>query len=214
MSRESHHAHLLVTDGASGGDVCAFVSEHFGVSVSGNPDFFHIQADTLGVEEVRRVNDLARRAGFSGDGTFFLIEAAFFTREAQNALLKTLEDPALGATFVIATSAGHLLPTVRSRLNTLAYTPQAKPLGGRAFLEMNIPERMKTIAKLAEEKDRAGALNLLAGLESTLYGEFRSGNAAVAAALRAIVRARAYLGDTGSSVKMLLENVVVAIGQR
>ncbi len=210
----AHHAYLLVTDGAPADDVRAFVVERFGVSPL-SADFFHIQADTLGVEEARRVSELSRRAALAGNGTLFLIEAAFLTRESQNALLKTLEEPVARATFVVAVpSAAHLLATVRSRLSVIPFTSRAQAADGREFLEAEIPERMKTIAHLADEKDRAGALRVLTGLEQILYDEFRSGNAAVAAALRAIVRARTYIGDTGSSVKMLLESVAVALGRR
>ncbi len=211
----AHHAHLIATGGAPSEMVRAFVATHFGVPITGNADFFHIQADTLGVEEARRVGEMASRAALGGAGTFFLIEASFLTRESQNALLKTLEEPVSGATFVIAVHSGeHLLPTVRSRLNAIPFAREGSTGDGREFLEAEVPERLKAIAELAEEKDRAGALRILGGLEQILYAEFRGGNDAVLGALRAIARARTYLGDTGSSIKMLLESVAVALGRR
>ena len=210
-----HHAYLLATGGASSDDVRAFVAEHFTVPVSGNVDFFHLRTDTLSVEEARQVSDRASRGSLSGAGIFFLIEAAFLTRESQNALLKTLEEPAGNATFVIAVPSGeHLLATVRSRLSVVPFAPQASTANGREFLEAEIPARLKAIATLAEEKDRSGVLRILSGLEEILYNEFRAGNTAVLAALRAIARARTYIGDTGSSIKMLLESVAVALGPR
>lgn len=211
----THHAHLIATGGAPSEAVRAFVAAHFGISLVGNPDFFHIQADTLGVEEARRVGEMASRAALGGAGTFFLIEVSFLTRESQNALLKTLEEPVFSATFVVAVPSGeHLLPTVRSRLNAIPFTSESGTGDGREFLEAEVPERLKAIAELAEEKDRAGALRVLGGLEQILYAEFRKGNSAVLGALRAIARARTYLGDTGSSIKMLLESVAVALGRR
>lgn len=211
-----HHAYLLATNGAASEAVRAFVAERFDVSTTGNADFFHIRADTLGVDEARRVSELAQRAALAGEGTFFLIEATFLTREAQNALLKTLEEPTAGATFVVAVpSHEHLLATIRSRLAVLPFTPPRGPAGGgREFFEAGMTERVKKIAELADEKDRAGALRILTELEQILYGEFRSGNTAALAALRVITRVRTYVGDTGSSVKMLLESVAVALKRR
>jgi DNA polymerase-3 subunit delta' len=210
-----HHAYLLATGSAPSEEVRVFVAAHFNVSVTGNADFFHLRADTLSVEEARQVSDRASRGSLGDAGIFFLIEAAFLTRESQNALLKTLEEPATHATFVIAVPSGeHLLATVRSRLSVIPFVPRTSVTGGREFLEAEIPARLKTIAALTEEKDRSGVLRILGGLEEILYREFRAGNTAVLSALREIARARTYIGDTGSSIKMLLESVAVALGTR
>ncbi|MCA9326994.1 AAA family ATPase [Candidatus Saccharibacteria bacterium] len=55
-----------------------------------------------------------------------IVNADTMTREAQNALLKLLEEPAERATIVLtASSPRQLLPTVRSRVQTIAVRPPA-----------------------------------------------------------------------------------------
>jgi len=56
------------------------------------------------------------------------------SHEAQNALLKILEEPPAGAHFVLtATSASDLLPTVTSRAQELPVYPVSKPLATRHY---------------------------------------------------------------------------------
>jgi DNA polymerase III subunit delta' len=52
----------------------------------------------------------------SGDRKIFIIKAFSITHEAQNSLLKTLEDPVPGTGFILLIPcADRLLPTLRSR---------------------------------------------------------------------------------------------------
>jgi DNA polymerase III gamma/tau subunit len=53
--------------------------------------------DTLGIDEAR---ELSRRQRLSG-GHIFIIAAGTITREAQNALLKTFEEPAPDTYFML-----------------------------------------------------------------------------------------------------------------
>ncbi len=73
---------------------------------------------TLGIEDVRgRVREPLSRRSFAGGRKVVIIpEAERLTPHAQNALLKTLEDP-LGESVIILLSPGpgYMLPTVRSR---------------------------------------------------------------------------------------------------
>ncbi|KPK85782.1 MAG: hypothetical protein AMJ81_02775 [Phycisphaerae bacterium SM23_33] len=67
----------------------------------------------------------AYRAAAGGRGKVFVVrEAELMSREAQNALLKTLEEPPAGVTLIlIATSPADLLPTTRSRCQTIRFAP-------------------------------------------------------------------------------------------
>ncbi|MBM4267793.1 MAG: DNA polymerase III subunit delta' [Deltaproteobacteria bacterium] len=79
----------------------------------------------LSIEQARRVRShLAMRAVRGGRKIAIIDQAERLTVDAQNALLKTLEEPPGRATLVlIATNADALLATIRSRCQRLLFAP-------------------------------------------------------------------------------------------
>ena len=95
---------------------------------SSHPDIHILQRNpkraTIGIEDVRnRVREPLSRRAFAGGRKIVIIpEAERMTPEAQNALLKTLEDPVGESTLLlIAPGTGYMLPTVRSRCVTVPF---------------------------------------------------------------------------------------------
>lgn len=84
---------------------------------------------SIGIERVR---DIVRDLGFrpyEGRHRVVLIDDAHtMTAEAQNAFLKTLEEPPGAAIMILVTSTPlSLLPTVRSRCQSLGFSPLPQP---------------------------------------------------------------------------------------
>ncbi len=82
------------------------------------------KATELGIDVIRQeVIDKAALRPVMGRCKFFLIlEAELLNRSAQNALLKTLEEPPQNTyIFLISTQLNALLPTIRSRAQTLTF---------------------------------------------------------------------------------------------
>lgn len=77
------------------------------------------------VEEIRRVSHFLARTSHDGAWRVVIIDPADdMNRNAANALLKTLEEPPGRVLFIlISHSAGRLLPTIRSRCQTLQFKP-------------------------------------------------------------------------------------------
>ncbi|WP_439272280.1 DNA polymerase III subunit delta' [Pseudochrobactrum sp. HB0163] len=77
------------------------------------------------VEEIRRITHFLSRT--SGDGSWRIVmidPADDMNRNAANALLKTLEEPPARALFILVShSSGRLLPTIRSRCQSLVFKP-------------------------------------------------------------------------------------------
>ena len=75
----------------------------------------------------------ATRAAVLGHGKVFIVdEAELISAQAQNVLLKTLEEPPAGTTIVLVTSSeDRLLPTIRSRCQRVAFRPLADEVVGR-----------------------------------------------------------------------------------
>lgn len=79
------------------------------------------KTNNISVEDVRELEHfLSRRVPGDAPRIVIIEDAQFMSTEAQNALLKTLEEPPLGSTILLtATNEYALLPTVRSRATTL-----------------------------------------------------------------------------------------------
>jgi DNA polymerase-3 subunit gamma/tau len=74
-------------------------------------------ASNRGIDEIRDLRENVRYAPSSGRAKVYIIdEVHMLTKEAYNALLKTLEEPPSGVYFVFATTEFHKVPaTIRSR---------------------------------------------------------------------------------------------------
>ncbi|MFZ2887052.1 MAG: hypothetical protein WA021_04505, partial [Minisyncoccia bacterium] len=85
-----------------------------------SPDLFAKEYRSFGVEDAAEVRARVRTKPVAGDQRVFIIAAPSMTTEAQNALLKTLEEPSANAAiFLVVPSPEMLLPTVRSRMQPL-----------------------------------------------------------------------------------------------
>lgn len=81
---------------------------------------------TLGVQAVREqlVDDVIVKPYQSAFKVYIVTEAEKMTTEAQNAILKTLEEPpSYAVILLLVTRADALLPTIRSRCVTLSLSP-------------------------------------------------------------------------------------------
>lgn len=74
-------------------------------------------ASNRGIEDIRKINETVGYASASGRYKIYIIdEVHMLTKEAFNALLKTLEEPPPGVKFFFATTEAHkVLPTILSR---------------------------------------------------------------------------------------------------
>ena len=97
-----------------------------------HPDFLIVEPPEEGsrvikVEAIRQIAARANLRPLRAARKVFLIDSAEAMNEtAQNALLKTLEEPPGDTVFVlIAYAVENLLPTIRSRMQTLYFLPEA-----------------------------------------------------------------------------------------
>lgn len=81
--------------------------------------------ETIGTEEARGIEPFFRQTAAHGMGRVAIVdEAHALTRNAQNAILKIVEEPPRGGVVVLtATTLGAILPTIRSRCRVLALDP-------------------------------------------------------------------------------------------
>ena len=85
-------------------------------AVKNDPDYHYLAGEETGVNEIRAIIEELSKAAFEGGMRAIVISNAHaMTREAQNALLKTLEEPPKGVIFLLCGNADGMLRTIISR---------------------------------------------------------------------------------------------------
>lgn len=224
--RKIHHAYGFA------GNVDDIVAEllqtilkDIGIITVGNPDFFRGKYETLTIDDARKIKEIHAKKAFSSDTPrIFLIDFYGITREAQNALLKILEEPQPGNHFfLVMPSFDILLSTLRSRLNLVTAgksvlfekNKDEKDTDWSDFIKKSPAERIIFVDALAAEVSdgttaKHEVVDFLNGLESFLYGKNKNITES-AGAFETIARARDYMKDRAPSVKMLLEYVALNV---
>lgn len=219
MDLPLHHAYLIEGERESLLEkVKHFLEEKWGILTRGNPDFWHAEFDTFGIDDARLVQEMHVRKTFSEQGKkIFVISTNFITHEAQNSLLKIFEEPTANTHFFVLTqSVEAFLPTLKSRMVIVArggdeglnHAKLAKD-----FLVANPAKRLKLLAEIIEEKDKAQAISFLNSLEAVLYKnvDMSKMSGEQASAFEEIIKCRSFLGDRAPAVKMLLEHLSLII---
>ncbi|MBI5400961.1 MAG: hypothetical protein HZB12_02510 [Candidatus Yonathbacteria bacterium] len=217
-----HHAHVIegIHDELAPALVLA-LAKHLGIETQSNPDLTVAYHESLGIDEARWLKEVQTRTAFGGTRKIFIVGANSFTREAQNALLKTFEEPTADTHFfIILPHAEMLLPTLRSRvlvvLSGFTHEDETKKLAEK-FLDSTLEGRFTIAKKLAEKKagevvDRELFRRMLDHIERILYTR-TAGNKdeKIADIFREIFQAKTYLTDRGSSPKMLMEHIAIVL---
>ncbi|PCI29150.1 hypothetical protein COB55_02700 [Candidatus Wolfebacteria bacterium] len=208
-----HHAYSLAGNiDVCVSDVTSWCDKHGDIKTVGNPDFWKGRFDTFGIDDSRSLNELQTRKSI-GDKKIFVLAFNFITREAQNALLKMLEEPTSGTHFfVITPSIDALLPTVRSRLihlETDSVTSKFSDID--LFIKGTMAYRMNTVSDIVadvktDEGSKQSAIDFLGSLERSWYT-----NGYPKEHLGPLLTAKQYLYDRSSSVKTILEHIAVTL---
>lgn len=167
--------------------------------------------EKFGIDDAR---ELVRQANNKPPESEFLnliVRADFITVEAQNALLKILEEPPKSTmfTFVIPPDL-NVLPTLQSRFhNVIIEEAAADNSTFSEFLTGNYAERLSLIDKAAKSKDTPWMRSIKQGLidhvsESKIDSD----------SIRELEFVTCKLLTRGASNKMLLEHAALVLGTR
>jgi len=218
-----HHAFVIEAEAEEGIDVAqAWVERELEIKVKGNPDVAVMRYGLFSVADARRVSELASGAPFAGEHKVVIIAASRAYHEAQNALLKVFEEPPKGTyLFLILSSLGGLLPTLRSRVQLLdthvghrkSYISEA----AEEFMRAGKEKRSAMIKKLTSGKDeeerrenRNEAITIVNGIEAVAYAKgIRGGPTATLLSDIAVLRSHLY--DRSAPVRMILEHLSLVI---
>ncbi len=159
------HAHLIIGPNGIGKSILARIFALKILNKDKDIDYVDIinyrpSKASMGVDEVREIIEEVSKRPYEGDKKVIIIhEGSKLTVQAQNALLKTIEEPPQGVYIILlAESLETLLDTIKSRCQVYKLTP----LNNRQ-MEMYI----NTLGRYSEEEIRA----------SLAYGEGIPGKA-------------------------------------
>ena len=152
------------------------------------PDYHQLKGEETGAKEIRSLIDELSKASFGGGKRAIVISNAHaLSREAQNTLHKTLEEPPQGVMFLLCGNADGMLSTITSRcavvrlghcgydeieaelIKSGASAADARLYASLSCLSMGRGIRLFKSAEYREHRDRS-----LSALISALNGELPS----------------------------------------
>lgn len=155
-----HHAYLLV---GSPNAAEAYLKDMFG-DLLGSPDYFLMKEASFGINDARKLSAMAVRKAFT-ERKIFLIVPEVITPEAQNALLKTFEEPIADTHFfLVVRDEGVVIPTLRSRMALVRLEGENEISGeAKKFLNSALKERLNFVKKFVDKEENLSAFldNLL-----------------------------------------------------
>lgn len=218
-----HHANIIFGTGDCKGALFEIFEKDLNFKIKQNPDFLLLENETFGIDDARNFGLWAIGKPLSGDVKVSLIVTNSITVEAQNALLKLLEEPPLGTyIFINLASLGNLLETLLSRIRVfkiddiVGVVNFKNKINGNysdeagQFLKETIGKRFAMVRTLSSKENKTDMKNLIKDLEevsfSNHFGVGKGGFKTVEAdKLKNILLAKAFVSARGSSPKMILE---------
>jgi DNA polymerase III delta prime subunit len=214
-----HHAYCLIGQReTTRAELFAALEKRCGVRTTGNPDFLYEAFELFGVADAARIKALQANAPVSAR-RIFIIAANALTAEAQNKLLKMLEEPSERTHFfILIPHKGRLRATVHSRTEILE-TEKRAVFGGAGekmadrFLKANAAERLAALLPLIEQEEGGteAAIEFLNALERVLH---KKGGREILMFLEELALMRRYLEGRSPSRKMILEHIALTVPKK
>lgn len=194
-----HHAYLLVGDREAAEEAVLSLFEAEGERLLGSPDFFVFRETLLGVDDARKLSEQAMRHAFTGRKVF-LLSPEKVSLEAQNALLKTFEEPiAHTHFFLVLREESLVLPTLLSRMQKVSVQGNALDKAAGEFLALGIKDRLNFVKKFVDkEQNLSDFLDQLL-LELRKRGETKR--------MEAVYKLRLVSDDRGAAARLILEHL-------
>jgi DNA polymerase III delta prime subunit len=155
-----HHAYIVEGDvDTSRRELHSFLKENFNL-VPGHADMFLFSYPDLGVSNVEEIISANLRKPTAGGRKVLIIDFVSISNQAQNSLLKTLEEPQQHThIFLLTQTSSVFLPTVLSRVHVVSYGNSMKSVDidiqerAVTFLTSSHAERLEMIKDMLKEKD-------------------------------------------------------------
>ncbi len=228
-----HHAYLVTGEVKENLRVLREdIEKILGHSVDGYPDYYSRTGASFTVGDSRELIARQKTKSFAcqptrqgGGMRFFVIGAESFTTEAQNGLLKVLEEPIAGNHFFILTPNEEiLLPTLRSRLARIRGCEVINDeilSWCQSFIGADVVSRLVMIEKFLKDSDkddnekliRHKTRDILNQIEKIFAEKIKVSDTfiqeapAIARFLTELLKMKGYLNDTAPAPRLILEYI-------
>ena len=177
-------------------------------------DYLLVEKITVSIDDIRLIQDIHEQKSLSGDKTI-VCAGSFITTQAQNALLKMIEETKEGERiFIVVPYEAELLSTITSRVQIIKLDNQTESEEAEKFISLPVSKRIKYIESnflSMDESDekRDAMLNFFRDLEEYVHskGEIEK----YEDLLTALPVLRQMLGNSGAPAKIIAEYVALAI---
>lgn len=174
-------------------------------------EVFVVPYTDIGIDEARALTFEASLRPRVGDRRLLVVPVRTLTSEAQQALLKLLEEPPATTSFLFIVPDGMaLLPTLLSRFFTIS-SEVGEAVDTTAFAEFRaatLAERLDLITKRLAKKDVVWVETLRLGLGEYLATQHTRGGGVE---LRSLSFVLTRLNTRGASNKLLLEELALSL---
>lgn len=181
--------------------------------------------ESFTIEDSRAIKDWHNKLGITSGKRICILATKFINKEAEQALLKIIEEPGINTHFfIIIPDSSILLPTIISRvqiikINKFENEEIIKEVS--TFIKSTSNIRIEMIAKIIKDhKDQEGggqlrsyAIVFVNELEKFYYQKFKDkkDDKETIFILEELQKSRNYLNTHGASVKMILEHLALVI---
>ena len=203
------HAYLLCGDVAN---IFSELKNYF--SDKRDVEVFSHTFNILGIDDVHGVSSLQKK--HSENNKVFVLGAHGFTTEAQNALLKTLEEPTRNTSFFIITGTeSQVLLTLRSRCRIFDVVTESNNFKIELFMKADLAKRLEILdsmtQRVEEEEDKIKRKEEVRSFLNSLELFLKSDLEKNSKALEELYMVRKYINDRPSSSKLLLEHLALVV---
>jgi DNA polymerase III delta prime subunit len=171
------------------------------------------------------VKEWHSRLGVTGGKKICILATKFINREAEQTLLKMIEEPAKNTHFfIIIPDSSLLLDTIISRTHVIKLKPSVNNDNqkfAQSFILSTPKERIDMVAKMIKEnkdEENSGQLRFYAtsfinDLENIFYKKFKENtkDEKIIFILNELQKSRGYLSTQGAGVKMILEHIALVV---
>ncbi len=138
--------------------------KNFAFLIGGHPDLIMVVPDgsQIKIDQIRHLQEYLSLKPLSKHRVVIIDDAHLMNVAAQNALLKTLEEPPPDTLFIlVAKNEGQLLPTILSRCRVLQFKPLTKEEIDEILLRLKLQDIPQSVKEILYTEGSLAFLNLL-----------------------------------------------------
>ncbi len=190
-----------------------------------SPDVMLNLYDAFNIEDGHKLKEWYKNKPVDGKKKICILGAKFINREAEQALLKIIEEPTAETHFfIVVPDSSLLLGTILSRVHLIKNLKSDNKFEDKIageFIKASPKERIEKVAEIIKEfKDnensgglRYYSISLINGIERIVYEKWKKdlNSGELKFILGELKNCRGYLSTPGAAVKMILEHVALVI---